>query len=67
MVRRDDTAAAGPMLIERYAGCRLYNTTTSSYATPDELRAIARKGERLLVRDALTGDDITREVLDEPP
>jgi polyhydroxyalkanoate synthesis regulator protein len=55
------------MLIKRYAGRRLYNTTTLSYATPDALRALARRGERLLVRDARTGDDITREVLDGPP
>jgi polyhydroxyalkanoate synthesis regulator protein len=54
------------MPIKRYAGCRLYNTATLSYATPEELRAMAGKGRRLIVRDARSGDDITREVLDRP-
>jgi polyhydroxyalkanoate synthesis repressor PhaR len=66
MVHEREGAAAGPMLIKRYPGRRLYNTATLSYATPEKLRAIARKGRRLVVRDARTGDDITREVLDEP-
>jgi polyhydroxyalkanoate synthesis regulator protein len=67
MVQRHEGAAVGPMLIKRYGGCRLYNTKTLSYATPDQLRAMVHKGEPLLVRDARTGNDVTREVLYEPP
>jgi polyhydroxyalkanoate synthesis regulator protein len=54
------------MPIKRYAGCRLYNTATLAYATAAELRAIAHRGQRLIVHDAQSGDDITREVLDQP-
>jgi polyhydroxyalkanoate synthesis regulator protein len=45
----------GPMLIKRYARHRLYNTATLTYATPGELRAIADKGQQLIVRDAQSG------------
>jgi polyhydroxyalkanoate synthesis regulator protein len=54
----------GPMLIKRYARHRLYNTAALTYATPGELRAIADQGQQLIVRDAQSGDDITREILD---
>jgi len=54
------------MLIKRYAGRRLYNTVTLTYATRGELRALAGKGQRLIVRDAQSGDDIMREILDQP-
>jgi polyhydroxyalkanoate synthesis regulator protein len=37
-----------------------------TYATPEELRALARKGRRLIVRDARSGDDITDEILARP-
>ncbi len=66
MIRRFDSAAAEPMLIKRYAGCRLYNTATLSYTTPGELRALAGRGQRLIVRDARSGDDTTDEILDPP-
>jgi polyhydroxyalkanoate synthesis regulator protein len=66
MIRKPEGNAAEPMLIKRYAGCRFYNTVTLRYATPDELRALAGKGERVIVRDAQSGDDITGEILDQP-
>jgi len=65
MIRKHEDSAGAPMLIKRYAGCRLYNTVTLSYATPGELRVLAGKGQRLIVRDPKSGDDITREVLDQ--
>ena len=52
------------MLIKRYAGSRLYNTASLSYATPGELRALAGRGQRLIVRDARSGGDITDEILE---
>jgi polyhydroxyalkanoate synthesis regulator protein len=64
MIRKPESNAIAPMLIKRYAGCRLYNTATLSYATPGELRSLAGRGQRLVVRDARSGDDITDEVLD---
>jgi polyhydroxyalkanoate synthesis regulator protein len=64
MAQRRERTEAEPMLIKRYAGRRLYNTVTLAYTTPGELRAIAGKGQRLIIRDAQSGDDITREILD---
>jgi polyhydroxyalkanoate synthesis regulator protein len=66
MIQKPESAAVEPMLIKRYAGHRLYNTVTLSYATPGELRALAGKGQRMIVRDARSGNDITREILDQP-
>jgi polyhydroxyalkanoate synthesis regulator protein len=66
MIRKRESGAAEPMLIKRYAGHRLYNTVTLSYATPGELRVLAGRGQRMIVRDARSGDDITREILDQP-
>jgi polyhydroxyalkanoate synthesis regulator protein len=64
MIRKREGDAAEPMLIKRYAGCRLYNTATLRYATPGELRALAGRGQRLIVRDARSGDDVTAEILE---
>jgi polyhydroxyalkanoate synthesis regulator protein len=66
MMQKPERRAAEPMLIKRYADQRLYNTATLTYATPEELRALARKGRRLIVRDARSGDDITDEILARP-
>jgi polyhydroxyalkanoate synthesis regulator protein len=63
MPRKHQRVAAEPMLIKRYAGRRLYNTATLAYTTPAELRAIADRGQRLIIRDAPSGDDVTREIL----
>jgi polyhydroxyalkanoate synthesis regulator protein len=66
MARKRERMAAEPMLIKRYAGRRLYNTVTLTYATPADLRALADGGQRLIVRDAQSGDDVTREILGLP-
>ena len=66
MIQKSQSDAAEPMLIKRYAGHRLYNTVTLTYATPEELRALARRGRRVIVRDARSGDDITDEILAPP-
>ncbi len=66
MIQKHESRAAEPMLIKRYVGDRLYNTATSSYATPEQLRTLARKGQWVIVRDARSGDDITDEILARP-
>jgi polyhydroxyalkanoate synthesis regulator protein len=66
MIQKPESRAAAPVLVKRYAGHRLYNTATLTYATPDELRALAHKGRRVIVRDARSGDDITDEILARP-
>ena len=50
-------------VIKRYAGRRLYNTTTAAYVTVDELREMARTGIDLVVYEAESGEEITDAVL----
>ena len=58
-----DEAAKATVTIKKYANRRLYNTDTSSYVTLDNLCDMVRNGEDFVVRDAKSGDDITRQVL----
>ena len=51
------------IVIKKYANRRLYNTATSSYVTLDHLCEMVKEGREFVVRDAKTGDDITRSVL----
>lgn len=51
------------VVIKKYANRRLYNTETSSYVTLDHLADLVREGRDFVVRDAKSGDDITRSVL----
>ena len=60
---RADQAAQETITIKKYANRRLYNTATSSYVTLDNLCDLVRNGEDFVVRDAKSGDDITRQVL----
>ncbi len=53
----------GPVVIKKYANRRLYNTQTSSYVTLDHLCEMVKEGVDFEVRDARTGEDITRSVL----
>ena len=59
----DQTKAAEPVIIKKYANRRLYNTQTSSYVTLDHLAQMVKDGTEFEVRDARTGEDITRSVL----
>lgn len=53
----------GPVIIKKYANRRLYNTQTSSYVTLDHLAQMVKDGTEFEVRDARTGEEITRSVL----
>jgi len=55
--------ANAPVVIKKYANRRLYNTQTSSYVTLDHLCEMVKAGTEFEVRDARTGEDITRSVL----
>ena len=50
-------------IIKKYANRRLYNVATSSYITLSELAEMVRFGEKIEVRDAKTGQDLTRPTL----
>ena len=58
-----EQSADGPVVIKKYANRRLYNTQTSSYVTLDHLCEMVKEGVEFEVRDARTGEDITRSVL----
>lgn len=58
-----DEKAAEPIVIKKYANRRLYNTAKSSYVTLDHLSQMVRDGLDFVVRDAKSGEDITRSVL----
>lgn len=51
------------IIIKKYANRRLYDTSTSSYVTLDHLSQLVRDGQNFEVRDAKSGDDLTRQVL----
>jgi polyhydroxyalkanoate synthesis repressor PhaR len=57
------SGAPGPIIIKKYANRRLYNTQTSTYVTLDHLCEMVKGGVEFEVRDARTGEDITRQVL----
>ncbi len=51
------------IVIKKYANRRLYNTSTSTYVTLEDLADMVKKGEDFTVQDAKTGEDITHPVL----
>ncbi|MFV0645644.1 MAG: polyhydroxyalkanoate synthesis repressor PhaR [Sphingomonadaceae bacterium] len=51
------------VIIKKYANRRLYNTSSSSYITLDDLASMTREGIDFQVLDAKTGDDITHSIL----
>jgi len=57
-------ANPAPTLIKRYGGRRLYGTVRLIYLTHDDSTEMVLNGERFTVRDAETGEDVTRAVLD---
>ncbi|MCF6328243.1 MAG: polyhydroxyalkanoate synthesis repressor PhaR [Henriciella sp.] len=51
------------VIIKKYANRRLYDTSTSSYVTLEHLSDLVRREVDFEVRDAKSGDDLTRQVL----
>lgn len=54
---------ADPILINRYASRRLYNTQTSEYVTLDEISELIKEGNDVEIRDRKSGEDLTRQFL----
>jgi polyhydroxyalkanoate synthesis regulator protein len=48
-----------PVLVKRYAGCRLYGPRIGAYLTRDDLITMAKNGEKFVVIDADSGADVT--------
>jgi polyhydroxyalkanoate synthesis repressor PhaR len=60
----EPTADSGPRVLKKYPNRRLYDTRTSiSYITLADVKAMVLEGENFEVRDAKTGDDLTRSIL----
>ena len=58
-----DRDAPDVVTIKKYANRRLYNTSTSSYVTLEDLANMVQDGTEFIVYDAKTKEDITRPVL----
>ena len=50
-------------VIKKYPNRRLYDTDTSSYITLAEIKSLVMKAQPFVVRDAKTGEDLTRSIL----
>jgi polyhydroxyalkanoate synthesis repressor PhaR len=63
MKEKQGDAASAERVIKKYPNRRLYDTDTSSYITLAEIKQLVMASEPFVVRDAKTGDDITRSIL----
>lgn len=59
------TSSSGtqPRIIKKYPNRRLYDTATSSYVTLAEVKQLVMEREDVVVKDAKTGEDLTRAIL----
>jgi polyhydroxyalkanoate synthesis repressor PhaR len=56
-------AADGPRILKKYPNRRLYDTRTSAYITLADVKKMVLEGESFEVRDAKSGDELTRSIL----
>lgn len=66
MARKSNTSSersGDAVIIKKYANRRLYNTSSSSYITLDDLAKMVRDNVEFQVLDAKTGDEITHSIL----
>ena len=57
------TTAASERVIKKYPNRRLYDTQTSAYITLAEVKGLVMQSEPIVVKDAKTGEDLTRSIL----
>ena len=53
----------GPRVLKKYPNRRLYDTQTSAYITLADVKQMVLDAENFEVRDAKTGEDLTRSIL----
>jgi polyhydroxyalkanoate synthesis repressor PhaR len=58
-----DDAGAKVRVLKKYPNRRLYDTRTSSYITLADVKEMVLAGESFEVRDAKSGEDLTRSIL----
>ena len=56
-------APSGPRILKKYPNRRLYDTRTSAYITLADVKEMVLSGEAFEVRDAKSGEDLTRSIL----
>ena len=54
---------AAQRVIKKYPNRRLYDTATSTYITLSQVKQLVMERQPLVVRDAKSGEDITRSIL----
>jgi len=59
----DPAAPAGIRILKKYPNRRLYDTLTSSYITLADVKKMVLEAAPFEVRDAKSGDDLTRAIL----
>ena len=59
----DPTQPKGPRVLKKYPNRRLYDTQTSSYITLADVKKMVLEGEVFEVRDAKSGEELTRSIL----
>lgn len=64
MQNKKPRSGAQPLrIIKKYPNRRLYDTDTSTYITLTEVKQLVMTSEPFVVRDAKSGDDLTRSIL----
>jgi polyhydroxyalkanoate synthesis repressor PhaR len=56
-------SGSGPRVLKKYPNRRLYDTRNSSYITLADVKTMVMAHEDFVVRDAKTGEDLTRSIL----
>jgi polyhydroxyalkanoate synthesis repressor PhaR len=60
----NEAAGAGAVrVIKKYPNRRLYDTVSSAYITLSQVKQLVIDGKAFAVRDAKTGEDLTRSIL----
>ncbi|WP_302410146.1 polyhydroxyalkanoate synthesis repressor PhaR [Comamonas kerstersii] len=65
MTAQDTTSSSTPSnqrVIKKYPNRRLYDTATSTYITLAEVKQLVMQHENIVVKDAKTGEDLTRSI-----
>lgn len=61
--KKASAAKSAQRVIKKYPNRRLYDTDTSTYITLAEVKQLVLDSESFVVRDAKTGEDLTRSIL----
>ncbi len=61
--KKGEAAAGTERIIKKYPNRRLYDTRTSSYITLTEIKQLVMASDPFVVRDAKSGEDLTRSIL----